>query len=184
MKNHVFIVVGLVIVLGILVVTFVHEQPLVIEPAPIDVPVVPDDQPVEPEPVPEELTSVKVFFGNTTLDASTESCDQVYSVVREIEPTVAVAKEALDQLLVGVTETEAGAGFFTSINQQARVESLVVTDGTATVVFNQDFATGMAGSCKVTAVRAQIEQTLKQFSTIEAVVIKITGVPDEEVLQP
>jgi spore germination protein GerM len=41
----------------------------------------------------------------------------------------------------------------------------------------------MGGSCRVTAIRAQITQTLEQFSTIKNVIISVNGSVDEA-LQP
>jgi spore germination protein GerM len=95
-----------------------------------------------------------------------------------------VAKESLDQLLAGVTANEKVGGYFTNLNSKARVVSVVVEQGVATVVFNEDFQTGLAGACKVTAAKAQIEETLLQFSTVETVIIQVESIPDEEVLQP
>jgi spore germination protein GerM len=186
MKNFLFITAGLTVVVLIVVATLVYERPPELaetpaeEPAPV---VVPEPEP-EPVFIPEEITSVKVFFSNSQEDPGAEVCEQVYSVEREIEPTPAVAKEALDQLLAGVTADEKVGGYFTNINTRARVVSVAIEQGVATVVFNEDFQTGMAGACKVTAVRAQIEETLKQFPTVQEVIIKVEGIPDEEVLQP
>ncbi|MEK7183480.1 MAG: GerMN domain-containing protein [Patescibacteria group bacterium] len=191
MKNLVFIVAGLTIVTIILVVTFVYEPELAVEPeieeTPIDTSVVdePEDtEPEEPVAIPEEVSSVKVFFSNSEQDPNTERCEEVYAVERDIQPTPAVAKEALDQLLAGVTSSENADGYFTNINAKARVVSVAIENGVATVVFSEDFENGLAGSCKVTSARAQVEETLKQFASVKDVIIKVEGVPDEEVLQP
>lgn len=192
MKNFIFIVAGLTLVVLIVAATLVYEQPhntpqgpIDEEPAPVGIPNDQIPQP-EPEPVfnPEEITSVKVFFSNTQEDPNSEKCEEVYSVDREIEPTLAVAKESLDQLLAGVTASEKAGGYHTNINSQARVVSVAVEQGVATVEFNEDFQTGMAGACKVTAARAQIERTLLQFPNIKEVVIRVENIPDAEVLQP
>ena len=45
------------------------------------------------------------------------------------------------------------------------------------------FQYGVAGSCRVLAIRAQIESTLKQFPSIKKVVISVNG-RTGEVLQP
>jgi len=191
MKNIVFIVAGLTIVVIILVATFLYEPRLAVEPEiegpPIDTPEVVEpenDEPEEPAIIPEEATAVKVFFGSSKLDPKGEGCENVYAVEREIEPTPAVAKEALDQLLASVTSAEKADGYFTNINSKARVVSIAIENGVATVVFSDEFENGLAGSCKVTSVRAQVEETLKQFASVKDVIIKVEGVPDEEVLQP
>ena len=49
--------------------------------------------------------------------------------------------------------------------------------------FSRELNDGVAGSCKVMAIRSQITQTLKQFSEIKGVVISVDG-EAEEVLQP
>lgn len=85
---------------------------------------------------------------------------------------------------MGVMAPEMAQGYFSSLPADGEVESLVIARGVATVTFSENFKNGLAGSCKVAAVRAQIEQTLKQFGDITTVEIKILGVPDEEVLQP
>jgi len=41
----------------------------------------------------------------------------------------------------------------------------------------------VGGSCRVTAIRSQIEQTLKQFSTVQSVIISIDN-RTEDILQP
>jgi len=41
----------------------------------------------------------------------------------------------------------------------------------------------VGGSCRVSAIRAQIIETLKQFSTVKNVVISING-RTEDILQP
>jgi len=190
MKNILFIAAGLSIVAAILVATFFYEQAepgetTVVEPAPVSVqPENGEPEIEEPVIAPEDMTSVNVFFSNTQKDPNTEQCEQVYAVARTIEPTLAVAKEALDQLLAGVTDAEKAEGYSSSLNSQARVVSIAVESGVATVVFNESFQNGLAGACKVTAVRAQIEATLKQFASVKEVVIKVEGVADEEVLQP
>lgn len=186
----IFIMAGMSLVLVIVAATLVYEQPDTVtvpndESAPVVTPPA-EEEPEEEVPViePEQITHVKVYFGNDREDPDAESCEEVYPVERDIEPTLAVAKESLDQLLAGVTRDEAADGYFSNIHVDARVVSVAVEQGTAVVVFSEDFQRGMSGSCKVLAARAQIEETLKQFANIQEVVIQVEGVPDEEVLQP
>ncbi|MFZ2682273.1 MAG: GerMN domain-containing protein [Patescibacteria group bacterium] len=189
MSGKIFIALGLVIVAGILILTFLHDQSVVTAPTPSDETLVPEPEPEvgepdEPAVVEPSVSEIQVFFSNTQRDPGAVNCEQVFPVTRAITPTVAVAKEALDQLLSGVMAVEKSEGYISNLASGARVESLVVADGEATVTFSNELATGLAGSCKVTAARAQIEATLRQFSSIQSVVIRIDGVPDEEVLQP
>jgi len=123
---------------------------------------------------------VKTYFGNNITEVS---CDTVFYAERRIQKTQAPAGVALEQLLSGPTNLETRAGFFTTISPGVKVQSLVITDGVAKVDFNGELQKGVAGSCKVTAIRAQIEETLKQFSTVKSVIISIDG-KTEDILQP
>lgn len=130
-----------------------------------------------------EIMKIKVYFNNNKIDPEA-SCNKVFSVVREIPKIEAVGSAALWQLLIGPTQTEKDAGFFTSINEEVKLQSLEIKqDGTAVADFDEQLEAGVGGSCKVSAIRAQIAQTLKQFLTVKNVVISING-RTEDILQP
>ena len=128
-----------------------------------------------------ESMQVKAFF---TTEATADDCAVVEAVERRIPKTSAVGSAAIEQLLAGPTIDEAEEGFGTSINSGVTMNRLVIEDGVATVEFDEMFEAGMGGSCRVTAVRAQVEQTLMQFSTVQSVVILVEGTEPDEVLQP
>lgn len=125
---------------------------------------------------------VKVFFMNNIQDP-TVSCDKVFPVEREIIRTQAVARAALDELLNGVLVEEAQKGFSTSINPNVKILSLGIENGIARVDFNDQLEKGVGGSCRVLAIRSQIIETLKQFNTVNDVIISING-RTEDILQP
>ena len=129
-----------------------------------------------------EKIIVRAYFNNNQMDANI-SCTKVFSVNREILKTTAVARVALEELLKGPTVSEQHAGFSTSLNKGIKIQSLVIENGVAKVDFNEELGKGVAGSCKVQAIRAQIAETLKQFSTIKSVVISINSAT-EDILQP
>jgi len=129
-----------------------------------------------------EATSLKVFFNNNKLDPEI-SCNKVFATDRQVPKTDAVARAALEELLKGPTDAEKTAGFFTSINTGVKIQSLTITNGTAKVDFNEQLQAGVGGSCKVSAIRAQITQTLKQFDSVKSVIISING-RTEDILQP
>ena len=62
-------------------------------------------------------------------------------------------------------------------------QSLEVKDGTVYIDFNSALDEGVAGSCRVLAIRSQITETLKAFSDTDQVVISING-DTESILQP
>jgi hypothetical protein len=121
---------------------------------------------------PSQVMVVRAFFSNNNLDQE-----------RQVAKTVETARAALEQLLAGPTEQEKAQGFYTSINPGVKINKLTIIDGVAKVDFDDTMEEGMGGSCRVSAIRTQIIQTLKQFSTVKDVVISVNG-RVEDVLQP
>ena len=136
--------------------------------------------PVQMEAV--ETTIVKVFFNNNQMDPEM-SCNKVFPIERTIKKTEAVGRVAIEELLKGPLETEETQGFFTSINSGVKIQSLIIENGTAKIDFDEQLQFQVGGSCRVSAIRAQIIETLKQFSTVKNVIISING-RTEEILQP
>jgi hypothetical protein len=129
-----------------------------------------------------EIMKVKAYFNNNIMDQEI-SCNKVFAIERDVPKTTAVARAALDQLLIGLTNAEKDSGFFTSINSGVKIQSLTIENGTAKVDFDEQLERGVGGSCKVSAIRAQITETLEQFSTVKNVIISING-RTEDILQP
>lgn len=129
-----------------------------------------------------EKMKVLTFFSNSQLDPEI-SCTKVFAVEREVQKTQAVARAALEELLKGVNDFERYAGFNTSINPEVKIQKLTIEDGTAYADFDEQLQFQVGGSCRVTAIRAQITQTLKQFPTVKNVIISING-RTEDILQP
>jgi len=127
--------------------------------------------------------NIKTFFINDDLAPGSTDCSQVFSVERTIPQTKAVARAALEELLKGPTMEEKRANYATSINAGTKLQSIVIEDGVAKADFSEELDRGVAGSCRVTAIRSQIENTLLQFPTVNSVQISING-ESETVLQP
>lgn len=128
-----------------------------------------------------EFLTVKAFLGN--LKKAPGGCEQVFAVERRIFKTQAVARAALVELLQGPTNNEGDEGYFTSLNEGVKIQKLTIENGVARVDFDELLEVGVGGSCRVAGIRAQITQTLKQFSTVKEVVISING-RTEDILQP
>lgn len=126
-----------------------------------------------------QTMKVKVFFGSKTADST---CDVVFPVERVVPKTTAVARAALEELLKGPTQEEKDKGYFSGINAGVKINRLVILDGTGIVDFSEEM-NGGGGSCRVTEIRAEINSTLKQFSTIKEVIISVNG-DTETALQP
>jgi len=130
----------------------------------------------------DKTLTIKVFFNNNELDPEI-TCNKVFSVERKIPYTKAVAQAALDELLSGPTEEEKNDGYFTSINSGVILNRVTIEDKIAKADFNEMLEYQVGGSCRVSAIRAQIEQTLIQFPSVNEVVISING-ETEATLQP
>ena len=128
--------------------------------------------------------TVKVYFINQDQDPQRLDCSRVDAVSRTVPKSVAAARAALEMLLAGPTESEKQAGFITVINAGVIVASLSIQDGVARVTFSRELQEGVGGSCRVTTLRSQIEQTLMQFPSVTSVRISVEGYADDEVLQP
>jgi hypothetical protein len=128
---------------------------------------------------------IRVFFGkNTTSNTSNDDCRIVVPVTRGAYSDINTsARTAVEELLKGPTETEKNSGYFTSINPDVKIQKFSIEDGIAKVDFDKQLEFQMGGSCRVSAIRAQITQTLKQFPEIREVIISIDG-RTEDILQP
>lgn len=97
--------------------------------------------------------------------------------------TVGVARAALEELLKGPTAAEQDAGYVSNINEGVKINSLTINKGVAAVDFSDELQKEVGGACRVTAIRAQIVETLNQFSTVHKVIISVNG-NTEDILQP
>ncbi|MEK7583549.1 MAG: Gmad2 immunoglobulin-like domain-containing protein [Patescibacteria group bacterium] len=127
--------------------------------------------------VPSSMT--KVFFSKGT----PANCSDVLAVIRRVPVTETPVRTTLDELLRGVYKAEADAGYQSNINSGTTIKSVNLKSGVLTIDFDKNLEAGVAGSCRVTAIRAQITQTAKQFSNVSSVVISVDG-KSEGVLQP
>jgi len=131
-----------------------------------------------------ETIVVKVYFNNPDNDPNWAfECSNVFAVEREIPQTQGIALSTVKELLIGPTSAEKNSGYVTNINSGVKIQSLTVKNGVAKIDFNEQLQYQVGGSCKISAIIAQIKQTLKQFSTVNDVVISING-ETEAILQP
>jgi len=64
-----------------------------------------------------------------------------------------------------------------------KIQSLSIENGVAKIDFSKELEQDVGGSCRVSAIRAQITETLKQFETVNEVIISIDS-RVEDILQP
>lgn len=127
--------------------------------------------------------SVKVFFNNNKFDPGLLDCSSVYFVNRSIKPTLAVGRAALEELFKGLTPGEGDLGYITNIPAGVKIQKLTIENWIAKVDLSKELQQGVGGSCHVTAIQSQITETLKQFPTVQEVIISIDG-ETENILQP
>lgn len=125
---------------------------------------------------------VAVYFGSIH-SPSGEECSRVYALERHVPAGDNLVKLALEELLKGPSLPERQEGYFTSLPPEVIINDLIIQDGVARVDFNDNLERGVGGSCRVLAIRTQIEKTLKQFPSIKEVKISING-RTEDILQP
>ena len=123
------------------------------------------------------LVSPLVFFSKVGVN----DCQQVFGVRREVS-TEDLELRVLEELLKGPRFPEIEEGYRSNLANGIKIQSFNIMDGVAYIDFNQAFNL-VAGSCRIQAIRSQIEETLKQFKSIESVVISVEG-NTEGVLQP
>jgi hypothetical protein len=127
-------------------------------------------------------TNVSAFFTNIERNPGATDCSRVFPAKRSVASTAAIARAALVELLRGPSSDERRQNFGTEIPAGTRLLDITINNGVATADFSSELNRA-AGSCSVTAARAQIEQTLRQFPTVRRVVISVEG-NASAVLQP
>jgi hypothetical protein len=130
----------------------------------------------------QQTQTVKVYFNNSKMNPNTADCSKVYAVERTVPKASGIATVTLRELLKGPTNDEIEHNYVTAFDQGSgdELKSLNIKNGVATADFS---ILPSAGSCLVTTARAQIVQTLKQFSTIKSVKILLNG-SESAALQP
>jgi len=134
--------------------------------------------------ISQESMTVKIFLSDSRfVNEPYFDCSRTIAVERQVPKTLAVARTATEALLRGATQEEINQGFVSNINSGVRIQNLTIENGVAKVDFDEQMEFQVGGSCRVAAIRAQITETLKQFPTVNSVIISING-RTEDILQP
>lgn len=127
-----------------------------------------------------DTMTVYAAFGTS---ASTNDCTVTDLFPREITKGNQFVYMSLVELLGGTNDSDKRQGAITQIPTGVVINSFKQTGSTVAVDFSQALQQGVAGSCRVQAIRAQITNTLKQFLGIDNVIISING-QTQGILQP
>ena len=125
---------------------------------------------------------LEVFYSNSRLDPEgVYDCTLVYPVERVIPKNPDITRAALLELLKGPTEAEQEEGYTSPFSSDTAdmLVSVRVADGKAYVDFKdfRELLPSVSASCGSQQFRHQVEQTLKQFPGIGAVVYAIEKIP-------
>jgi len=143
-------------------------EPLVSKPEPTE------SEPSEPEPSGSATTTVQVYFS----DEGSSDCTFVRAYERRVE-TPAVARGALEALLAGPTAREQAQGATSWFSDKTAdlLNDVSIANQEARVDFDQPFGdwNNVSTSCGSTILLAGLDNTLKQFPTVERTVYSIDG---------
>jgi len=124
-----------------------------------------------------------VYFSNNKLDPEV-SCIKVFPVSKIGTGEAASLKEVLEILVRGVSDKDKEDGYYTSIPENVKINSINKVGSVVTVDFSKDIEKNSGGSCRVGAIRAQIYWTIINFDkSVRSVVISVDG-ETETALQP
>jgi len=134
--------------------------------------------------ISQEFMTVKIFLSDSRFVGEPYfDCSRTIAVERQVPKTLAVTKTAIEALLRGAIQEEIDQGFVSNINSGVRIQSLTIENSIAKIDFDKQLEFQVGGSCRVAAIRAQITETLKQFPTVDSIIISIDG-RTEDILQP
>ncbi len=129
-----------------------------------------------------ESTLLKVYFSNSQQNENQTDCSKVFPVERQVPKTQAVAFAALSELLKGPSNEDQAQGYFSWFSSSTAnlLKSVKIENETAYVVFDrtmEDLIPGAGSSCGGAELLAELDSTLKQFSTIKNAVYSFNKNP-------
>jgi len=130
-----------------------------------------------------ELIKVKIFYSNTQKNPEMLDCSLVFPVERVVKDREKVYAETLEQLLLDPSFEEKNAGYKNMIPMGTKLNYVKLEGRTLHADFSKDLDYAVGGSCWVSTIRSQIEDTMKQWPEVQNVLISING-ESEIILQP
>jgi hypothetical protein len=128
-----------------------------------------------------KIVLIALGDGGTPAPGSIGCGDRAVPIERPIEPTAAPLEAAMRELLSLRQRTDGPSGAYNALYQsELRVERVALVDGRATISLTGQLRLG--GVCDSPRVKAQLEGTARQFSTVREVAVLISGRPLDEAL--
>lgn len=126
-----------------------------------------------------ETVEIEVYFNRRGI----AECEETVGVTRQIPRTRDPVRAALEHLLAGPGAAESERGYLTSIPAGVTIQRLSLRNGRLKADLSRQLEAGVAGSCRVMAIRSQLERTLGNLPDVNSVLISIDGRVDD-ILQP
>ena len=129
-------------------------------------------------------TDAHIYFSDLKASKAGE-CSKTVRITTKMPRTRLPVEGTMRRLLVEDSSSDLGSeDVMTQIPELVELKSLTLANGTVTVVFNEKLEDRVTDACRASAIRAQIESTLKQFSSVKNVVISVEGKTPETTLIP
>ncbi len=129
-----------------------------------------------------ETQKVTVYLGNSKQAPVGQECEVVFPVERMVvagDPVLI----SLHELLKGPSPLEIKNDYYTSLPEYLPLPKLIKQTNGLRVDFSNLLEYQVSGSCRVSAIRKQIQETVKQASGIQNITISIDD-RTEDILQP
>jgi len=124
------------------------------------------------------VSEVTLVMLNQDVPANQEperGCDLLAPITRSIKPTQAPLTAAMEELFAfDQTNVQEFYNFIANTNDTLRFDRATVENGTASIYLTGELS-GLSGVCDNPRASIQINQTAKQFSTVEDVQIYLNG---------
>ncbi len=158
------------------------STPTALPPSPTQPPLSATATTVLPAPAAQSVSIFLVALEDNGATGPKIGCnDSLVAVPVSMAPTQAVLRAALEQLLSLKTAYYGQSGLYHALYQSdLAIDDLSIQDGEAIIHLTGQLVLG--GECDDPRVKAQLEATARQFSTVKQVSIFINDVPLDEVL--
>lgn len=122
-----------------------------------------------------EATILKVYFPVKSSD-----CGKVLSLERKIPKTTTPAKSALEELIKGPTEAEYAVDYISKLSMAGHINKVNIRNGVAYADLPASIISSDKTACELKTAKAQIVQTLKQFSSVQNVLVTLDGTVNKD----
>lgn len=142
-----------------------------------------DNEPASQTPTSFNSVKLAVLDRENTTNGQQRGCDTVVMIDRQVSPPTTSPLTTALSMLFNSTSTEISGyhNFIAQTNDTLSFDRVRVENGTAHVYLNGELS-GLAGVCDNPRAKIQIEETARQFSTVNNVQIYLNGQVTE--LQP